>query len=324
MKKGFLLTEIRMGRRVLVGPFRVEADGRLVLREDEALKVADRAVYAPGAHERARRKEDPAFDHGWTEIEKELLRRKPGAILRSEWAIYYDFTGAPDLLERWERLLDGAKEARRPEEPPTRHFRRVGELLDRYAALVALRAPESYREAPRKGVGTFSLLARHPDLEAKFDADLRALPPGDSTGRSAYYLQELPWKNPLPERGLSGAELSDFWAWADSVRMQRKRQLQASRHDRSESYRRWCRERWTQIGMLEAILDLLHRILAPGTAFCGQDCSHLQAGLSPAQAKRFLDALDAFRAITDYESEENYTAEYVRAEMARRLAAKGA
>lgn len=319
-KKGFQLDWVQVGRQVLVGPFRMGPDGRLEIEEGAGLGLSERDVYAADAHEQAHRKEDPDFDRRWTEIEEELVRRRPGAILRGKWTVYYDFTGEPDLLARWKRLLDGAAAATREKKPKTIGFRQMGELVDRYAALVALRDPEGYAEARRKKTGKLFLIARYPDLKAQFDEELRALPPSDPSRRSEHHMQELPWKNPLPARGLSGAALAGYWSWAYEVRAKRKAQLETKRDDWSESYRRWRKERWTQIGMLEGILDLLHRVLAPDAPFCGQGCTHLEDGLGPEQAKRFIDSLDAFRAITEYESEENYTAEYACSEMKRRLA----
>lgn len=336
-KKGYLLAEVWMARNVIVGPFRKRADGRLEIEEGAARKSGDRRIYAASDEEVALREKDAAVDRRWTEIEEALLKIQPDAILRGRHATYYDFTEAPELLERWVRMLDAVKgrATRMAGRSPSVSFRRGAQVSQKYLAAAALRDPRGFAEARRRGVGTLSLLARYPDLEEQFFRELREpetppsrpppmRAPGDPKPLERHgemALEEMPWKNPLPERGLSGGELAGYWDWALDTRAARLAQAKdLPREEQTEGHLRWLKERWTQVRMLEAILALLHRIVAPHAAYlCGAACMHLEAGMSPEQAKRFLDTLDAFRAITDYESEENYTAEYARGEFFRRL-----
>ena|GEM_PF-1632128 len=72
-----------------------------------------------------------------------------------------------------------------------------------------------------------------------------------------------------------------------------------------------------EIKCIEAALDLLHRIVAPGERVCGHACPHLASGVSPEQAGRYLhslrDAIDRLegqlrrsrssRHLLDYEAE---------------------
>lgn len=328
-----------LGRRLMSGPFRTATDGTLVLAEDGGVQHVDAQIFAASDREVALRKKYPELDRRWIEIEDELLRRRPGAIHRGR-RTYYDFTNEPDLAARWTELLDDAATryagtAEEPQPIPFEHLRKVSE---RFVAALALRDPEGVAKARYDGAGTLSLLADHPDLAEQYSKELHAPPARPSSPAApaqgpddpppmerhrTISLQELPWNNPPPQKGLSGPQLRDYWMWALSVRAARLKQLEDPVEDpNSSSYGKWRRERWTQIRMLEAILDLLHGIVAPDAPYlCGEGCNHLGVGLDPEGAKRFLDSLDAFRATTDYESEENYTAEYSRNEMARQLSA---
>jgi hypothetical protein len=131
---------------------------------------------------------------------------------------------------------------------------------------------------------------------------------------------ESAWTNQLPERGLSPALLRRYWAWALETRATRQQTLEDSYKkyagDDSESLATWRQERVIQVHMLEAVLALLHRIIAPAAAYlCDAECQHLSAGVTAEQLKRFVGSLEAYKACTEYESEENYTAEYSAAEM---------
>lgn len=47
----------------------------------------------------------------------------------------------------------------------------------------------------------------------------------------------------------------------------------------------------------EAVIALLHEIIAPDAPFlCAHDCSHVHAGASPDELRRFFDALDLHQA----------------------------
>ncbi len=126
-------------------------------------------------------------------------------------------------------------------------------------------------------------------------------------------LREREWSTEVPEGDVNGAQLKRHWAFLLETRAARRAQLDESartKHTDTSGLSRWIRERYTQIHYFEAVMSLLHRIVAPDAAYlCGADCNHLDRGLSREQLRRYQGSLAAFRASTDYESEENYTVE---------------
>ena len=104
----YVMTEVRFGRQVTSGPFEVSPEGRTILSSTPVLAKPKGTIYAADAREQAMRRDDPEIDRRWTEIEAELERRRPGAILRGPNNVYYDFTGEDGLLREWTRLLDEA------------------------------------------------------------------------------------------------------------------------------------------------------------------------------------------------------------------------
>lgn len=94
----------------------------------------------------------------------------------------------------------------------------------------------------------------------------------------------MPWTNALPARGLSGVLLWRYWAWVLKTRADRKKSQDSytSKHQPTSGMHRWRRERVTQMHMFEAVLALLHSIVAPGAAYlCGAKCTHLAEGATP-------------------------------------------
>lgn len=102
------MSEIRFGREVRSGPFGVSPEGRTILSIDRGMTSPKGRIFAASAREEAVRREDPAIDRRWREIEEELERRRPGAILRGPRRLNYDFTDEEDLLREWMKLLDEA------------------------------------------------------------------------------------------------------------------------------------------------------------------------------------------------------------------------
>jgi len=103
------VSEERLGRKVISGPFATSPDGKTVLSHDgEAAEPKGRIFRADEIEESVRR-DDPEVDRRWTAIESELEGRRPGAILRGKDAVYYDFTDEDELLRLWMKTLDDAR-----------------------------------------------------------------------------------------------------------------------------------------------------------------------------------------------------------------------
>ncbi|MCI0572060.1 MAG: hypothetical protein L0Y66_15000, partial [Myxococcaceae bacterium] len=79
--------------------------------------------------------------------------------------------------------------------------------------------------------------------------------------------------------------------WRDSVERHAYRVAKRNEPGRRSDYRYECK---IEIKKYEEVLELLHRIIAPGVAvLCGVECEHVAGGASPEQLKRFLDSMDA-------------------------------
>jgi len=123
-----------------------------------------------------------------------------------------------------------------------------------------------------------------------------------------YVVDELPWTNPLPERGVAPEGLSAHWlelVGAVVGKVQRRQAVTeamdaaSARGDVAAAMgaNAWRYSAKIEIKTAESVLALLHRILAPGASFlCDAQCPHVTLGATPEQAKRFLDSLDAATA----------------------------
>ena len=122
--------------------------------------------------------------------------------------------------------------------------------------------------------------------------------------RGDYEVRERSWTNPLPIRGISAEQLTEFWlSIVGAVGGQiASRERTLKRMDDAEargdiasvqSGRVVAYAGKQEIKEIEAIAALLHKILAPAAPFlCDGSCGHVAAGATPRQAKRFLDSLD--------------------------------
>lgn len=114
---------------------------------------------------------------------------------------------------------------------------------------------------------------------------------------------------------LNEVQLRRFWAFLHETRAARRTQL-AAPGSSADGYSRWVNERHRQIAVLGELIALLHRLVGDAPA-CGLECVHLSSGLTVAQHQHVRAALKAILEATTYESEENYTAEYCSAALAR-------
>jgi hypothetical protein len=223
-------------------------------------------------------------------LEQVALRDGEALIrARAKGPIRHAIDEYPDIAEAYRRALDD----------PEEHARVARESRPPLAG-------EIYSASPEGGSVTRTVVGS-PQLPL-FSVDAPA--PLQREG-SERIIEATRNKNPLPERGLTADELSRYWAWALKRRAARQAQLEQPGDFSSPGYSTWRKERRIQIAMIEGVLELLHRIVAKDARYlCGADCNHLGQGLDPVQLKRFTDSLDVYRACTDYESEENYTAQY--------------
>ena len=101
-------------------------------------------------------------------------------------------------------------------------------------------------------------------------------------------LPERQGHQPLPARGVGGMGLGRLW---QALLAQHARLQAGLGQPAHQGGPRAARE----LQAVEAVVALLHAIVAPGAAFvCDERCRHVDAGLSPARVKRFADSLEAF------------------------------
>jgi hypothetical protein len=135
--------------------------------------------------------------------------------------------------------------------------------------------------------------------------------------RTGYYvIPQAAGNNPLPAHGLPPAQLERFWERLLADLEKRKGMRQGAIRDGSTGALEFAYHGKMEVKTVEAALALVHSVARPDVKeTCGRGCPHLSEGLSPEAVKCLLDSLDAYRARTDYESDENYIAERVRAEL---------
>jgi hypothetical protein len=106
-------------------------------------------------------------------------------------------------------------------------------------------------------------------------------------------------------RGLSAVELAEFWAsivsshidnWKD--RRQHQAEEAAAKAAGDFALAREFHSAWYDatigLAMTEALIGLLHRILAPSAdCLCGIECEHVAAGATRQQCERFLASVEA-------------------------------
>lgn len=109
----------------------------------------------------------------------------------------------------------------------------------------------------------------------------------------SYYLPEASTEGSRPGPALDGATARLLWQQTLDRReglIARRREFPTGSPVDAATLRRLVT---LEIKCIEAALDLLHRIAAPGERVCGPDCPHLGAGISPEKAGRYLESLRA-------------------------------
>lgn len=118
-----------------------------------------------------------------------------------------------------------------------------------------------------------------------------------------YFLPEAEGENEVPERPLDGRKVAKYWREMHEERGSRKKRRQAAfpgpeaPAHRHASAHKWRYMQKIEVKVLESIMDLFHRLLAPGEKVCAADCAHAKQGMPPEVLKRYLDSLDARLAI---------------------------
>lgn len=118
-----------------------------------------------------------------------------------------------------------------------------------------------------------------------------------------YFLPEAEGENEVPERPLDGRKVAKYWREMHEERGARKKRRQAAfpgpeaPAHRHASAQEWRYMQKIEVKVLESIMDLFHRLLAPGEKVCAADCAHAEQSMPPEVLKRYLDSLDARLAI---------------------------
>lgn len=114
-----------------------------------------------------------------------------------------------------------------------------------------------------------------------------------------YSLPEAEGENELPGSPLDRRRVSRYWRLMHrelACRTRRRRKAfpkqDAPAHAHSSAHQ-WRYGQKIEIKVLESIMDLFHRLLAPGEKVCAMECSHAPRGMPPEVVKRYLDSLDA-------------------------------
>jgi hypothetical protein len=125
-----------------------------------------------------------------------------------------------------------------------------------------------------------------------------------------YRIEEKPWTNTAPSRGATGEELRRFWLkllryHADQLEL-RHRPCECGGN--SPSHVQWKYGQKIEIKVHESVIELLHRIIAPGAPFlCDHACPHVDKGATPEQLRRFLDSIDAHAALCRENAEHGHS-----------------
>src|SRR5690606_33464205 len=103
----------------------------------------------------------------------------------------------------------------------------------------------------------------------------------------------------LLERALDGRQVAQYWRQMHEELGSRNRRRDAAFPEadapayKHASAHQWRYSQKIEIKVLESIMDLFHRLLAPGEKVCAVDCAHAEQGMAPETIKRYLDSLDA-------------------------------
>lgn len=118
-----------------------------------------------------------------------------------------------------------------------------------------------------------------------------------------YFIPEAEGTNELPAWPLDGRAVALYWrSMHEELARRTMRRAEAfpgpdAAPDAHVRAHEWRYGQKIEIKVLESIMDLFHRLLAPGEKVCAADCAHAKQGMPPEVLKRYLDSLDARLAI---------------------------
>lgn len=114
-----------------------------------------------------------------------------------------------------------------------------------------------------------------------------------------YFIPEREGGNELPEAALDRRRVARYWRLMHlelACRTKRRKKAypaQTAPGHVHDSAQRWRYGQKIEVKVLESVMDLFHRLLAPGEKVCAIPCSHAKRGIAPEVVKRYLDSLDA-------------------------------
>ncbi|HLV60127.1 MAG TPA: hypothetical protein VKY51_01855 [Fredinandcohnia sp.] len=117
-----------------------------------------------------------------------------------------------------------------------------------------------------------------------------------------YFIPEAEGTNELPAWPLDGRAVALYWrSMHEELARRTMRRAEAfpgpdAAPDAHVRAHEWRYGQKIEIKVLESIMDLFHRLLAPGEKVCAAECAHAAGGMPPEVIKRYLDSLDAREA----------------------------